>query len=911
MNSRPCGTRRPADFSLRLRYPFSLLLLALCCAAPAVSASPRSVIRFDDDWKFHLGDTPAASATVFEDAGWRTLDVPHDWSIEGDYKETNPGGATSAWLPAGIGWYRKSFRVTPQMLTRDVSIVFDGVFMDSTVWVNGAELGTHPYGYMSFRYDLTGHLHAGANEIAVRVNNELQPAARWYTGSGIYGHVNLLVTAPSHIAPGATFVRTERVDSGNASVAVSTALSLPHGADPHALSVRITALDPNGREVATRSMDAAEVPDQVHPVVLAIPHAAVWSPDDPALYTLRVELVDHDVVLDAEDTTFGVRTMEFTGQRGFLLNGQPLKIRGMADHLYGGPMGTAIPDQILERRLKLLKEMGTNAIRTSHNPHTPYFYDLCDRMGILVLDEIYDGWTRKVKNEYADRFYATQWHNDVKDWVTRDRNHPSIFAWSIGNETGLADVNHMSDWVHTFDPTRPTTGGMMTTGVGISGWNGPGEVPGVLEKYHAEHPDMPIILTEEPHTLQTRGFYRVRTWWRDWKHFAEFPPYGTEEIFFDGNQWYNSSYDNAIVRETARTAWLRTASTPWISGEFRWLGFDYIGEAAYKGGRWPVRAENFGIIDLAGIPKDDFYLYKSFWTTQPMVHLLPHWTHRAMDGIVIPVVAYSNQPEVELFLNGKSLGRQKPTPLTDFVWKVPYSPGELKAVAYDAKGAAVATDVFHTASDPSAIKLETDNDHLRPNRTDDAVVTFTVTDANGVMVPWDMNRVDFAVSGPVHLLGNENGDPVDVTPDQAPYRRAFYGMGRGFYQATAADGPIEVTAGAILGETSMGFERSPRPHPVAIAVSRVALRGALPLAHIEVRYTLDGRMPTSQSPLYTAPFQLNDAASVRAVVLRDGHPVLRLAANFERLDPTLVSDPRWATDSQTDPIRRNPTHATP
>jgi beta-galactosidase len=889
---------------LRPKTALLIAALALNISCAAHAASPRMVTNFDFDWKFKLGDTPAASAEQFDDSQWRTLDVPHDWSIEGEYKQTNPGGATSAWLPTGIGWYRKRFTVTPEMLKQNISIFFDGVFMDSTVWVNGVQLGTQPYGYMSFFYNLSSHLHAGANEIAVRVNNAVQPAARWYTGSGIYGHVHLLATARAYIAQWGTFVRTTGLDGDNATIAVSSALVLPSGADAAKMSLRISALDAKGNSVATQIVPATAALDLKHPVSLAIAHAALWSPDSPSLYTLRVELLSDQSVVDAEDTTFGVRTMVFDADKGLFLNGKPLKIRGVADHLYGGPMGTAIPDGILRRRLQLLKDMGANAIRTSHNPHTPYFYDLCDRMGLMVLDEIYDGWYAKTPNEYAGRFYATQWRTNVRYWIVRDRNHPSIFAWSIGNETGLTDVNHMSEYVHTFDPTRPTTGGRMTTGVDVAGFNGEGENPGFLEEFHANNPAKPMILTEEPHTLQTRGYYRVRTWWRDWKHVAEFPSYGTQEIFFDGNQWYNSSYDNAIVRESVRTAWLRTASTPWISGEFRWCGFDYIGEAGYKGGRWPVRAENFGIIDLAGIPKDDYFLYKSLWTTAPMVHLLPHWTHPGMDGIIIPVVAYSNQSQVELFLNGKSLGRKKPTPLSDFVWNVPYAPGELKAVAYDADGKPDAVDAFETAGDPVAIKLETDNASLRTNRTDDAVVTFTIADRNGVMVPWDMNRVDFAITGPVHLLGNENGDPVDVTPNQAPYRSAFYGMGRGFYQATSQAGAIEITAGAILGETAMGFEKSSAPHTVAIAVSRIALRGALPDARIAIHYTLDGTEPKAQSPLYQGPFTLQETTTVKALVLRNGQPVMHLSASFQRIDPTLVTDPRWATDSTSDPVTR-------
>ena len=298
---------------------------------------------------------------------------------------------------------------------------------------------------------------------------------------------------------------------------------------------------------------------------------------------------------------------------------------------------------------------------------------------------------------------------------------------------------------------------------------------------------------------------------------------------------YNSSYDNAIVRDSARWSWKRTASTPWIAGEFRWLGFYYIGEAAYKDGRWPTRAENFGVIDLAAIPKDHFYLYQAFWTKKPMVHLLPHWTHRGMEGITIPIVAYSNQTEVELFLNGNSLGRRKPEELGDFVWQVPYRPGKLEAIAYDSSGKQTAETSFQTAGEPNQIKVETDNDHLRPNRIDDAVVTFTNTDRNGVMVPWDMNRIGFKVNGPVHLLGDENGDPCDVTPNQALYRNAFYGMARGFYQSTERDGPIEIIAGAILGDVHILNTSPQHPRIVSIAMARVALRDTPPTAALPGR----------------------------------------------------------------------------
>src|SRR5665213_2807842 len=330
------------------------LFLAASLAAPVLAKVPqpvvdRTVTNFDFDWHFKLGDPHGAESVAFNDASWRKLDVPHDWSIEGEYKEDNPGVAISAFLPTGTGWYRKSFNVTPEMMRKDTTVLFDGVFMDSTTWINGVKLGNEPYGYMSFHYELSKYLHVGRNVIAVRVNNLLQPAARWYTGSGIYGHVKLIETAHAHIAMWSTFVRTASVDGDRAMVAVSMAAE---GATP-AMSVRFTVLDAQHREVAAQSVAAgAAAPDLAHPVMVSVPHPALWSTDAPNLYTLRTELMDGGRVVDSESTTFGVRTMVFDADEGFLLNGKVLKLRGVGDHLYGGPMGTAIPDGILERRLQ-------------------------------------------------------------------------------------------------------------------------------------------------------------------------------------------------------------------------------------------------------------------------------------------------------------------------------------------------------------------------------------------------------------------------------------------------------------------------------------------------------------------------------------------------------------------------------
>ena len=878
-------------------------VLLICILMSAV-AHARSTQNWDFDWRFHLGDTPQAALPNYNDSNWRQLDVPHDWSVEGKYDENNPGGGDSGYLPTGTGWYRKSFNVSRAMLDQSVWIVFDGVFMDSTVWINGYKLGTRPYGYVSFAYPLTGHLREGKNVISVRVDNSMQPAARWYTGSGIYGHVHLVSANPTHVEEWSTFVRTLKLADGAATLAVSATID-GCSVVKNGVSLEYDIVDPRGEVVARSSAEACKASGGEEPQITAtVDHASLWSPETPALYTLRTAVLSNGQVLDMLETRFGIRMEEFSPDRGFLLNGEPMKLKGVADHLYGGPMGVAIPDSILIRRLRLLKEMGVNAIRTAHNPHPPAFYDLCDQMGIMVMDEFVDGWYKKAENDYGARYFNEWWKRDVADWVRRDRNHPSVILWSIGNETGYSDELGITNWIHKFDATRPTTGGRVHFGVDVAGFNGESEVPGFLDKFHQEHRAIPVVLTEAPHTYQTRGFYRVRTWWRDWKHFHEFPEYGSNEIFFDGNQWFRSSYDNAMVRITARAAWQEVATTPWISGGFRWTGFDYLGEADYKGGRWPDRAKSgVGVLDLAAIPKDDYYLYQSLWTTEPMVHLLPSWTHRGMKGVVIPVVAYSNQPEVELFLNGESLGRRKPGPLGDFLWKVPYDAGTLEVVAYSQDGETAASETLKTASAPVDIALETDNATLRPNRTDTAVVTVKAVDQSKNVVPWNTNQVDFKVTGPVHLLGYENGDPTDVTPNQAPRRRMFYGMERGFFESTAQAGPIEVTAAAILGDESMGYEGN-TPRMIAIVVRQVALRGALTPTSIEIRYTTDGSEPNGSSTLYSAPFEILQDTVVNALILRDHKPFMTTSAHFRKVDPTSVSDPRWATDSQVDPVDR-------
>jgi beta-galactosidase len=806
---------------------------------------------------------PGAEQPNFNDSAWRVLDVPHDWSTDNPYSRKNT--PQNSWLPGGIGWYRKSCDMPANWTGRTVLVRFDSIYMNSTVWLNGQRVGGRPYGFMTFDCDLTPYLRPGRNVLAVRADNTPEPTLRYYHGSGINGHVNFLVLPKLHVRrDGGVFVRTKTATAQEARLAIDTELS--EAATDTTISHRL--LDDAGKTVAETSNQT-----------LVVANPKLWSPESPYLYMLETSLLRQGQIVDRVLTPVGIRTIRFDGMTGFWLNGKNMKLNGVCEHIEIMPFGLGVPDSMHEWRLRILKAMGCNAIRAGHEVFPPAFFDLCDRLGILVMDEFCDGWRRKGANDYGGRFFKDWWKRDVRDWIRRDRNHPCVILWSIGNETGTKDDNNMTGWIHQFDDqTRPTTGGEVYFGVDVAGFNGWGGKPGVLEKFHADHPNIPVILSEEPHTLQTRGFYRVVTWWRDKKQpVMEFPPYGTTEIFTGDNPMYKSSYDNAGVRMCARTSFVRTKAMPWISGEFRWTGFESFGESQFMGVDFPKRTYNCGIIDLAGFPKDHYYLNQSQWTTAPMVHLLPHWTHPHLKpGTVIPVVAYSNCEEVELFLNDRSLGRQRPRKLLDFVWNVPYTPGTLKAIGYR-NGKPAAEFQAVTTGDPVRLNVETSNNHLKPDRIDMSLLTLSALDAAGNAVPTANDEVVFRTTGPVNVRGFENGDPMDGTAIHDMRRKLFAGLARGYFQATAEDGPVEVTAAAILGTRQFVKQTT-----VAVDIQRVALRGSLAPAKFAIHYTLDGSQPTTASPLYAQPFTLDHPATVKALVVRDGKEWMTLETQFAK-----------------------------
>ncbi|MBX7123774.1 MAG: DUF4982 domain-containing protein [Opitutaceae bacterium] len=803
----------------RLFVTFSLLAL-LASARAATPTSPRIHVNWDDGWRFVLADPTGAEAPGFDDATWEPVLLPHDWAIRGPISKSNPGIGRMGFYPGGVGWYRKSFVLPQTFAGKHVRVTFDGVYMNADVWINGHALGRRPYGYVSFGHDLTPYLHhdGRSNVLAVRVDNSVQPSSRWYTGCGIYRHVWLTATNDTHLEPDGVFVTTPEARSQQASIRVQTAVN--HlGNDPTAVSIEHTVFR-NGRRIGsfsptTRIIAAAgrEEFDQS----ITLPSPELWSPESPALYSLQTIVRSGGQIVDQLETRFGIRRLEFIAEQGFFLNGRNLKLKGVCLHHDAGPVGAAVPEDVLRRRLRLLQESGCNAIRTGHAPMASEFYDLCDEMGILVMGETLDEWRIAKKDMAAggyNRLFAEWAVRDVQDAIRRDRNHPCIFMWSVGNEVrelgkpeGVADARRLCDAAHSIDSTRPVTSGInfidqanrsgFSDVFDVAGYNDGGGSVFFYRDDRQSFPKRLFIGTEHPHTSQTRGVYQSTTRMREKvPGYPPIPDLSPMEVFPEVRNLgterptLSSSYDNNYVYLNARDSWRLTASLPWVMGEFRWTGIDYLGESS-----WPSRASSSGILDLAGFPKDHYYLYQSLWTTKPMVHLLPHWTHPGKEGVLIPVVAYSNAEEVELFQDGRSLGRQPMTLAWQIVWNVPYRPGTLKAVAYR-NGKPVAEDRQQTAGPAVRLLLELDRTTLHANRRDALHATVRVVDKDGVLVPGAADRIRYSVRGPLKLLGTENGDVLDHTPAGSAERNAFMGLCLGIYQSTAEKGSAELTVSA-------------------------------------------------------------------------------------------------------------------
>lgn len=789
----------------------NLLLLLVCCvliSGCGGAVSPRERMDFNDDWKFHLGDVPDASSPDYDDSSWRLLNLPHDWAIEGDFSKDNPSGIGGGALPGGTGWYRKTFFLTEEDSSSLFRLDFDGVYMNAEVFVNGELLGKRPYGYISFGYDITPYLEwGGQNTIAVRVDNSLQPNSRWYSGCGIYRNVWLVKTGPVRVAPDGIYV-VSRMVQDDAFLIVDTEL-LSEGADTEEVVLRYMVYDASGNEVG-RVTDVIRVSEEeMTEQVIEVKEPRLWSPDDPYLYTVLTEVETLDgKLLDRYETKTGIRYFDFSPEKGFSLNGIPLKINGVCLHHDFGCLGSAFNINAARRQLEIMKEMGCNAIRTAHNPPAPQLLDLCDEMGFIVQDEVFDMW-RKGKTAYDYSLYFDEWNErDLTDFIRRDRNHPSVFMWSIGNEVqeqwsadeaDMILVRKLADIVRRLDPTRPVTAGcnepalynslFRSDALDIVGFNYHNqEAADVRENF----PDKPFIFTESNSALMTRGYYRMPSdqmfiWPERW------------DIPFFDDSFSCSSYDNCHVPwgSTHEETLKMVRDNDFISGQFVWTGFDYIGEPTPYG--WPARSSYFGIVDLAGFPKDVYYLYQSEWTDKDVLHLFPHWNWT--EGQEVDMWCYyNNADEVELYVNGISYGtRSKTDDCLHAAWRVVYEPGIVEVVARK-DGVEVGRTSRRTAGEPSSIHLTMKQ--YGKGAADDALVFVEVeiVDKDGNLCPLSENLVNFEVDGGgAFIAGTDNGNPVSMERFKSEGRKAFYGKCLVVLQA-------EKAGKTVLKATSHGLD---------------------------------------------------------------------------------------------------------
>lgn len=795
--------------------PSTLLSLALALALTIGSAGaadgPRQRSRIDDGWRFALGhatdpakdfdhglrpfffgkagfgDGPAAAD--FEDRPWRRVDLPHDWAVELPFSERGSSQHGAKAIGRGfpensVGWYRRELAIPAAARGRRISLEFDGVFRDSVVWVNGHYLHREPSGYSGFQVDISDYLNfGGRNVVAVRVDATTQEGW-WYEGAGIYRHVWLTQTAPLHVAPQGSFVRAS-VEGDRADVAVDTTVRNDgHAGERFALEHELR--DPSGRVVARADVPARAVDADASVDVstqLRITTPQLWSLETPQRYTLTTRVKRGSEVVDSVDTPFGIRTIRFDANQGFFLNGRHVKLQGVNNHQDHAGLGVALPDGMHEARLKMLKAIGVNAIRSAHNPATPELLDACDRLGILVIDE------------HRMMGTAPQIRDELERMVRRDRNHPSVILWSVGNEEwaienseiGTRLTREMQAIVHHLDPTRPATQAASSSGypegtsVGsqVIGFNYKGQHD--IDAMHRRFPERAMLVTEEGATHATRGIY-----------------------VDDPARVHVAAYDKrtgADYTSSIEEGWRFNAERPFLAGMFVWTGFDYRGETTPFG--WPAISSQFGLLDTTGAPKDSAYYLKAAWTSAPMVHVLPHWNWPGRESQPIDVRAYANTDEVELLLNGRSIGRKALQRYGHLQWSVPYEPGNLTARGYRA-GQLVATETVTTTGDGSAVRLSLDRAKLHAGG-DVALVRVTIVDREGRIVPTAGQRISFETTGPVRLVGMGNGDPGSHEADK-PAELHRYVAATG-WRHHGIDRPED--AAALLADTGTAGWRDP------------------------------------------------------------------------------------------------------
>lgn len=814
---------------------FLCAALGAICSLAFMQAQVRTEQTFEKGWKFTREDNADFAKPGFNDAKWQNVTVPHDWAIYGPFSINNDkqemaitqDGQTEAMehagrtggLPfVGTGWYRLNFDAPSFEKGKKATLIFDGAMSHARVYINGQEAGYWPYGYNSFYVDATPYLKPGEkNELAVRLENERE-SSRWYPGAGLYRNVHLVVTEDVHIPTWGTVITTPVVEDGFARVNVKTDLVMPEGKNVGNYRIVTEILNPEGKRISSDDRPGDKLDGNFFNQNFVVYRPSLWSPENPALYTAVSKVYDGETLKDEYTTRFGIRTLEIIPDKGFFLNGKLTKFKGVCNHHDLGPLGGAVNDAAIRRQIRILKDMGCNAIRTSHNMPAPELVEACDEMGMMLMPESFDEWkSAKMANGYHKIF--DEWvEKDLVNLIRHYRNNPSVVMWCIGNEVpdqwngnnGPKLSRMLQDICHREDPTRPVTQGMdapdavvnnnMAATMDIAGFN---YRPYKYPENYKKLPQQIVLGSETASTVSSRGVYK-------------FPVTRQAMKKYDDHQ--SSSYDveHCGWSNLPEDDWIWHDDKPWAIGEFVWTGFDYLGEPTPYYTDWPSHSSLFGIIDLAGLPKDRYYLYRSHWNKdEETLHILPHWTWPGREGEVTPIFVYTNYPSAEVFINGKSQGkRTKDLSVTPensadsastanfkrqqryrLMWMdTKYEPGTVKVVAYNDKGEAVAEKEIHTAGKPDHIELVADRNEIKADGKDLSFVTVRVVDKDGNLCPDAQHLIKYSVKGAGTYRAGANGDPTSIELFHLPQMKVFNGMMTAIVQSTDKPGEITLTA---------------------------------------------------------------------------------------------------------------------
>lgn len=805
------------NFKLVMKLKKTYVMACLLGCLVGNLYAQRTEMLLEKGWKFTKGDVSGAEGTSFNDTHWESVVVPHDWAIYGPFDRNNDlqnvavtqnfekeasvkTGRTGGLPYVGVGWYRTRFDVEPG---RQTMLVFDGAMSEAKVYVNGKEACFWPFGYNSFYCDVTSFLnHDGKqNLLAVRLENRPQ-SSRWYPGAGLYRNVRVVTTGQIHVPVWGTQLTTPHVSEDYASVCLRTSVE---NAGRTELTVQTDIISPEGKVVSSKKNKGYINHGLPFTQNFIVEHPALWSPESPSLYRAVSKIYSGDTLLDTYTTRFGIRSIEYIADKGFFLNGKHRKFQGVCNHHDLGPLGAAINVSALRHQLRMLKDMGCDAIRTAHNMPAPELVSLCDEMGFMMMIEPFDEWDiAKCENGYH-RFFNEWAERDMVNMLHQYRNNPCVVMWSIGNEVptqwsaeGYKVAKFLQDICHREDPTRPVTCGMdQVDSVLDNGFAAMLDIPGFnyrAHRYEEAYERLPqniVLGSETSSTVSSRGVYK-------------FPAERRAGAMYDDHQ--SSSYDLEYCSwsNIPDIDFALAEDYDWTIGQFVWTGFDYLGEPSpYDTNAWPNHSSMFGIIDLASIPKDRYYLYRSIWNKdEETLHILPHWNWEGYEGKPIPVFVYTNYPSAELFVNGKSYGRQTKNRQTvenryRLMWhNVTYEPGEVKVIAYDVDGKAVAEKNVYTAGKPHHIELQTDYTSLKADGKDLAYVTVRVVDKEGNLCPTDGRLLNFRVKGAGSYRASANGDPTCLDLFHLPQMHAFNGMLTVIVQAGETAGNLELQVSA-------------------------------------------------------------------------------------------------------------------